>query len=485
VTSHRQIFRSSAIIGGASAISMLIGIIKVKVLAVLVGPAGVGLMGLYQNIMGMASTLAGCGIADSGVRQLAASAGEAATLVIVRRTLWLSNLILGLAGMASLWFLREPVALWVFGEIAHANEVGWLGLGVFLTLIAGSQTALLQGLRRIGDLARVNVISAFFGAAAGILCVYAQGGDGVLLFVLTAPAVSVLVAAYYAARVSKQQAPYDWHAVNQQWQGMLKLGTPLMAAALLTLVTQLAARSIILRELGLDASGYFQAAWAISMTYISFVLGAMAADYYPRLTAAINDHAQARKMVNEQAEMALLLAGPVLLAMITFAPWVIHLLYAESFAPAADLLRWQVLGDVLKVSTWPMGFILLASGRSGMFLGTQFTWNATYLGALAFGIQEWGLAMAGVGFWIAHLIQFLLMAVVTSKLIRFNLARRNWLRTLFLLLVGGVTIFGATQSLSASYAIGLTATFTAGIYSLRQLDRLTDIRGWLNSKFGI
>lgn len=129
MTSHREIFRSSAIIGGATVINIVIGIVKVKVLAVLLGPAGVGLMGLYQNIVGLASTLAGCGLGNSGVRQLAASAGEEATLAIVRRALWLANLVLGLAGMALLWLLREPVAQWVFGDATHVGDVGWLGLG--------------------------------------------------------------------------------------------------------------------------------------------------------------------------------------------------------------------------------------------------------------------------------------------------------------------------------------------------------------------
>ncbi len=76
MTSHREVFRSSAITGGASIINMGIGIIKAKVLAVLMGQADVGLMGLYQTILGLDSTLAGCGIGNSGVRQLAASARE-------------------------------------------------------------------------------------------------------------------------------------------------------------------------------------------------------------------------------------------------------------------------------------------------------------------------------------------------------------------------------------------------------------------------
>lgn len=483
MTSHRQIFRSSAIIGGASAINIVIGIIKVKVLAVLLGPAGIGLMGLYQNIMSMASTLAGCGVGGSGVRQLAASADEASTLAIVRRALWLSNLILGLVGMLVLWSLRDPVSQWVFGDASHANEIGWLGLGVLLTLVAGSQTALLQGLRRIGDLARVRIVSAFFGAATGILVVYWLGEGGVLWFVLTAPAVSILVASYYANRLPRPQTPNDWQAIRKQWQAMLALGIPMMTAVLFTLTTQLAARAIILRELGLDAVGYFQAAWAISMTYIGFVLGAMGTDYYPRLTAAITDRALAKRMVNEQSEMALLLAGPVMLAMITFAPLVIHILYAPSFAPATDVLRWQVLGDVLKASSWPMGFILLALGRGGIYVGTEVTWGVVYLGTMILGIEKWGLLIAGVGFWIAYLLYYLLLAVVTFSLIGFKQSRRNWLSTLMLLFAGAVIMLAAAQSSGTGYVVGIVVMLVMSFYSLHQIDKLMNLRGWLRQRF--
>lgn len=484
MTSYRQIFKSSTIIGGASAINIVIGIVKVKVLAVLLGPFGVGLMGLYQNIIGTASTLAGCGIGSSGVRQLSASAGEASTLAIVRRTLWLSNLILGLIGMVVLWALREPVACWVFGDIAHASEVGWLGLGVLLTLIAGSQTALLQGLRRIGDLARVNIFSALFGALVGIALICWLGEDGVLGFVLTAPLFSILVATYYAAKLPRLKAPYDWQGISQQWQAMLKLGISFMAASLLTLVTQLAARSIILRELGVESSGYFEAAWAISMTYIGFVLGAMATDYFPRLTAVINDHVQARKLVNEQTEMALLLTGPVFLAMITLAPWVIQLLYAKDFEPATEILRWQVLGDIIKVSCWPMGFIVQAQGRGGLFISTQFGWNAIYLGTIFLGTQLWGVIAAGVAFWFAYVVHYGVVALLAFRLIGYRPAKRNWPYMLLLLSVGGLVLFLVGRAPVWGHTIGLAATVTTGLYSLNRLDGLMDLRGWVKHRIG-
>ncbi|MFU8833176.1 MAG: oligosaccharide flippase family protein, partial [Wenzhouxiangella sp.] len=232
MTSHREVLRSSAIIGGSSAFNVIVGIVKVKVLAVLLGPAGIGLMGLYLNIMSVAATLAGCGIVSSGVRQVASSVDDAETLSIVRRALWRGNLVLGVSGMAALWLLRAPVAQWVFGESIHTAAVGWLGVGVLLTLIAGSQTALLQGLRRINDLAKVSILSALVAAAVGILAVYFLGEAGVLWFVLTAPAVNFVVASYYTARLPRPLAGSDHGAIRQQWTAMVKLGIPLMSAGL-------------------------------------------------------------------------------------------------------------------------------------------------------------------------------------------------------------------------------------------------------------
>ena len=51
--SYREIFRSSAIIGGSSALKIAIGIVRVKVIAVLLGPAGIGLLGIRERVIAL------------------------------------------------------------------------------------------------------------------------------------------------------------------------------------------------------------------------------------------------------------------------------------------------------------------------------------------------------------------------------------------------------------------------------------------------
>lgn len=482
MNSYRRIFKSSAIIGGASVINILIGITKVKVLAVLLGPAGVGLMGVFQNLVSMASTVAALGVGNSGVRQIAASAEDIETLSIVRRALWYGNLFLGATGMLALWALREPVATLVFGDSSYVNEVAWLGLGVMLTLIAGSQTALLQGLRRIGDLAKVKIGSALVAAVVGIVLVYSLGERGVLWFVIAAPAGSVLVAAYYARKLPKPASSSDWAAIREQWQAMVKLGIPFMGAGLLTLATQLAVRSMILENLGLEATGYFQAAWTISMTYIGFVLGAMGADFYPRLTAVITDHAAARKLVNEQTEMSLLMAAPVLFAMLAFAPLVIELLYSAKFAPAADLLRWQMLGDALKVASWPMAFIFLARGRGQTYLLIQLVWNVVFYAAVILALNTIGLEIVGVAYVLAYFLCFIFVGIFVWTQIKFVLSARNTVFLLHTLFGCAVLILVNNISQLAGLWIGVSAVILFSGYSLYRLNKILGIRLWIKRK---
>ena len=67
------------------------------------------------------------------------------------------------------------------------------------------------------------------------------------------------------------------------------------------------------------------------MTYVGFLLGAMGADYYPRLTEVIHDKVAAVRLMNEQAQLGLAIGGPVLLLLVGLAPWVISLLILQRF----------------------------------------------------------------------------------------------------------------------------------------------------------
>ena len=160
--SYREILRSSSIIGGASIANVLIGIARTKAVAIILGPAGIGLIGLLQNLVVTASTVSALGFGKVGTRQIADAAanGDEEDVWVARRALFWGTLVLAGIGALIFWSLRHVLAQKVLGDPELGYQVGWLSLAVALSVASGSQVALLNGLRRISDIALVNIVSA-------------------------------------------------------------------------------------------------------------------------------------------------------------------------------------------------------------------------------------------------------------------------------------------------------------------------------------
>jgi len=213
------------------------------------------------------------------------------------------------------------------------------------------------------------------------------------------------------------------------------------------------------------------------MTYIGFVLMAMGTDYYPRLTAAMHDHAAVNRMVNEQTEVALLLAGPVFLAMMGLAPWVIELLYSRSFHPAADVLRWMVLGDVLKVVSWPLGFIILAAGDGRTFMLTESLAVGVFVLLTWLGLPMLGVAATGVAFVGMYVVHLPMVYWLARRRTGFRWAGPVWWQ-MGLLMMGAMVVLGIAEwSSFAGLLFGLILCAGSAWYSLTCLAHRTNLTG--------
>ncbi len=476
--SYRQILRSTSIIGGASVINVLVGLVRIKVAAVLLGPAGVGLIGLLTNLAGTASAVAGLGLGSVGTRQIAQAAGrgDANGLAAARRALFWGSLVLALLGASAFWALRDVLAVHVLGNVALAGDAGWLALVVGLTVAAASQTALLNGMRHVGDLARVSVLSALLSTVLGVGALVLWGRAGLLAFVIAAPLSSFLLGHVYVARLPKiQAARTPMPELARQWRGLAALGAAFMVAGLSGTLGQLLVRSLVQQQLGANALGYFQAASTLSMTYIGFVLTAMGTDYYPRLTAAIHDRASVNRMVNEQTEVALLLAGPVFLLMMGLAPWVIDLLYSASFRPAAGVLRWMVLGDILKVASWPLGYILLAAGNGRTFMLTESLSMGVFILLAWLLMPLMGVAATGLAFTGMYLAVLIAVYWLARRGTGFSWTSRVGFQILFLITMALAILVVSIWSGLLAVALGGAAAAVTGLQGLARLGQVTEL----------
>ncbi len=451
-----------------------------KAAALLLGPAGVGLIGVFSNLVGVAISFGGMGLANSGTRQIAEAVGrdDKQSIAASRTALLVCSLFFALFCGGLFWLMRGVVAEYVLNDLARAQQVGWLALAVGLHILAGFQSGALNGLRRIRDLSRLSVYSAFFSSVIGIGALWFWGSAGIVAYVVSVPLVTVMVGQWYVAKLPKLElAAVNRAAVTEQGRAMLKLGAAFMLVSSIGYSGQLLVRSLIQAELGLDSLGYFQAASAISMTYIGFLVTAMGQDYYPRLTAVITDKQASSRMVNEQIEVSLLLAGPIFLAMMALAPWVITLLYSTEFRPAAEVLHWQIIGDVLKIAGWPLAYVLVAAGDGKTFVINEIL----YLGV--FGLLTWlclpifGIAGSGVSFLGMNAVGLCLLLWQTKRRIGFAFQPAIIKQLGFLLLASVGLLLLASYSLLVTACVGILLSAVFALYGFTRLAHKSDLTG--------
>lgn len=421
MSDFRGLLNSMIIIGSAQAVSILISILRVKVLAVLLGPMGIGLLSIYNSLQGVVSTAAGLGMASSGVREIASVKGERDALSRIRTVLISAHLVQGGVALMAVWLLRERISELLFGDRSYSIEVGLVGLAALLGLMGTAHTAILQGMRKIAACGYVTVLSAFIGTIVGLAAVAIYGHAGLIWFVVVQPLAMGLIAWYFTRKFDQGIEPsLTALQIWQIWKPIAKIGAVFMIAGLVTTSTLLIVRGKITQELGIESAGYFAAAWGISVTYVGFLLTAMGTDYYPRLTEVINDRQRSIVLMNGQIQLALAIGGPILILLIGLAPWVIQALYSEEFLPAVEILQWQVLGNIFKLASWPLGISFIAAARSKTFLVTQINFNVIFLIVLWPGITKFGLNIAGPAFLFAYLLHFFLLNILARSMGKFR-----------------------------------------------------------------
>lgn len=473
--SYGQILKSSVLIGSSSVLNIGFGIIRTKAMALLLGPAGVGLLGLFGSIYDLTRTVAGVGLNNSGVRQIAAAVGTgdaqriARTVTTLRRVAYVT----GALGALLLLIFSGPISWLTFGDGRYAGAVALLAAAVFLGDISAAQGALVQGMRRIADVARMSVLGAFYGTLFGVIIIYFYRERGIVPSLVCVAGMGILTSWWYARKIKVERVVIAWRQTLEESSALLRLGAVFMASGLMTLGAAYLIRIMVLREFNLEAAGCFQAAWALGGLYIAFILQAMGADFYPRLTAVADNNAECNRLVNEQAEVGLLLAGPGVVATLTFAPLIIQLFYSAEFAAAGEILRWICLGMMLRVACWPMGFILLAKGERGLFFWTELVSNLVFVGMTWLSIGVFGLAGTGVAFFGLYVVYGLGICLVVRRASGFRWSAAN--RQLALLLVPIVSaVFVAWYVLPrpAAVSFGALITVLVGGYSLKTLCKL-------------
>lgn len=479
MSSSKSILHSTSIIGGSSVITILLNIVRSKVIALLLGPSGTGLIGALQSSTSFIQSLSSLGIDNSAVRDIAQAniKGNDKRLSIVVKSLRKIVLLTGFLGLLLTIIFAQALSEFTFDTADYTFEIRLLSIAVFFNLIQAGQSALIQGMRRIKDLARMSILSSLMGTVLSLPLIYFFEFDGVSYYLVVLAIGQFLVSLYYARKIKIQDIKVSWFKAFKESKGMVKLGFSFMGGALAAILSAYLIRVIIIRDLSLADAGIYQAAFALSGLYIGVILQAMGKDFYPRLTAVAFDSKKEIQLINEQTQVGMMIAAPGLMFTLAFAPLAIRVLYSAEYLEAFPILQWMILGVFLRTISWPMGFLFVARAKGRIFFYTQLVSHILLFGFTYLSILIFGLEGTGIAFFCLYIVYTTSMAVLINKENDFKWTSEVIKRMLFLS-IAFIMAFLATQYLSSFW--GTTTSAIIGvilsIFALKEISNILEIK---------
>jgi len=421
-----RILKAMSIFGSVQVLALLCSVVRTKLVALWIGPAGVGIITLYNSTMEMLYTTGQLNLRQSAVRDISAAAAQPAAAARIIAVLRRLMSFLGVAGMLAVIALSPLLSRWTFGDATHTGAFTFLSVMMFCMSVSAGEYAVMQGLDRLRTLARCNLYSSVSASLAAIPLFYFFREDAIV------PAVALFsITNYIFARAARRgltpglpTAPHiRLTTALREGRGMISLGFYMTVSSFVSLLASYIF-AVYLRSTASEAAvGIYQAGFVIINAYFGIIFNAISMEYFPRLSTSVGRRRHAGIIVSHEMRVVLAVLMPIVVIFICADDLIVHILYSDEFDGATAYMSTAVLGVLLRASSWCLSYVMLAKGDGRIFVLTETVSAAVFLALSIAGYRYGGNAGLGCAYAGWYAVYMAIVWIVYRRRYAMRLAR--------------------------------------------------------------
>ena len=483
---YGHVLKYTGIFGGVQGLIILIGLVRNKAMAVLLGAGGIGFNALLVSVQNFASQCTNLGISFGAVPKLSElyEQGQRQQLRYYLQVVRLWSLIAAVLGFTFCLAISPLLNNVTFTWGNHTLHYAMLGVAVAMSAISAGEFVVLKSARQLGTLARLQILTAIASVVLSVPLFYYWGQSGIVPSIILVSGCSMLATVCYSYRRYPLQLRFSKRHLRDGLS-MIWLGLSFVLAAAIGSASEMIIRSYLNVEGSLGDVGLYNTGYMITITYAGMVFSAMETDYFPRLSAVSKDVAATNETVNRQMEVSLLLLSPMLVGLLMMLPVLIPILFSRDFMAVVEMAQIAVLAMYFKVMTMPVAYITLARSRSLSYLFLETVYFAVLAISIVVGYQWWGVWGTGLAIVVAHMAEW---AVVWSYAYWQYKYRSTRMVARYVIIQMAIGIMAFCTSLLAEGWVYWTSeaalTIVSTAYSIQVLRSKTHLWQSLRRRFG-
>lgn len=393
---------------------MLIGFVISKAAAVYAGPAGVVVLGQMQSLIGSVMGILNAPV-STGVIKYTSENGEENSF-----WWWRASFVILCSISVPIIFFMIIYSEFISYHVLGSSEYKWLIIITSLTLPLAAIGTLITSIFNGLELYRKYLIS---GALSTVITFFIM-----LFLILKYNIHGVLIAAGIQGGLTGIVLVAV--AINSQWcklsnfigkvnkkqlKNISKFFVMTAISAMLFPATILIVRSIITNAVGLQSAGNWQAVWRISEAYLAVITMALSTYYLPKL-AKINGYHN----IKAEIHYVLKFIFPTIVIMATFVFFcrdlLISILFTKDFSLARELFAVQLIGDVIKITSWLYAYPVLAHGKAKVYIITELSFSLLLVGLTYLFVHRFGVHGANYAFALNYFLYLIFMRIILKKI---------------------------------------------------------------------
>ena len=391
-----------------SGISVVIKVITLlglnKVLAIYVGPAGYAAIGQLQNVIQVITGVM-TGTISNGVTSLTA---ERDNDLYAQKKVWatagLAILVFSLITSLLIYLFRVKMSLFFFGDLEFQDAFLYFSFTLIFFVSNVFLQSILNGRKEVTKYVTSNIIGSLASVVVVSILTINLGLYGAMLGLVTYQSVTFFSTLYICSRC-------EWFTLRGAFAGLDKdilknLGkyfVMALSSAILAPLVQIVIRGHLTAEINVVAAGHWEAVWRLSSAYLMVFTMTLSVYYLPVLSK-LTIGKEIRKEIISGSKIIIPIVVISSSTVYYLREFVICFLFSDEFLPSIELIKWQMVGDTLKVASWLISFLMLAKAMVKVFLVSQFLSHFMFYFLTVFFVDSYGL----VGVSYAHAANFLL-----------------------------------------------------------------------------
>ncbi len=457
---NRRVAKAMSLFTSMQALQIFCAMVRIKFITWWIGPAGVGLWGLYMTVAELIGSVTQLGIRTSAVKDVAASAGnpvEASTAVSTVRRF---GVALGLLGAVVTIAMSGILSRLTFHDNDHVWSFWVIGLALFFQSLTASEQVILQGLGRLKPLASAGLCGAVGGLLLSLPLCFWLDLDGVVPSIL-AYAVAIwlpLALMWRHSRFDIKPVKRSLRQTFEHGRGFIKVGSLLMASTVFGYLINYVFQTFIIDHWDLTVLGFYQGGYTMLWRYAAMIFVSVGYEYYPRLTGVNRYPMRMQIMVNHQSNFTGLIMLPCVLAVIAASQLLITVLYNAEYMLILPYFVLGMAGMMLRPISVAVSYVFLVTGRGRIYCFTEIASNVIGLALNVAGFYYFGFYGLGVALILWMLADALLMVWFYYRM-DMRLSRHSYLVAFALTLI--VLFAGLLQLAGLWWVVAIMAAVAA------------------------